>query len=223
MNCCTSISLPQSATLGEAILQAKRRMAESRSLEASEARDARYWLDAVAGTLHAGPELLQAERLEHVLLFNLLGDPLLKLRRPHVLRLEAAPAVAAGQRLVVSGETAVAGYLTVELVCRRDRTRIPAPRRQSPPATDTELAAFDEVYEQANDGRWTAKSFFCSAGPFQAALEVPSEARGPCYVVAFVDGAGDCELGSTPVAIRASDCARDVRARGRGAGRPASH
>ena len=105
----------------------------------------------------------------------------------------------------MSGETAVSGYLTVELVCRRDRTRIPPPRRPSPPATDAELAAFDEVYEQANDGRWTAKSFFCSAGPFHAALEVPSEVRGPCYVVAFVDGAGNCGLGSTPVAIRASD------------------
>ena len=74
--------LSQSATLGEAILQAKRRMAESRSLDATETRDARCWLDAVASTLHAGPELLHEERLEHILLFNLLGDPLLKLRVP---------------------------------------------------------------------------------------------------------------------------------------------
>jgi hypothetical protein len=134
-----------------------------------------------------------------VLLFNLFGDPLLRLPRPGKIRLETAKTATAGRRLRITGKVPIGGALTLEIACRRDRTIVPPPRRARSPITDWEMVAYDTVYAHANDRRWTAASGTCVAGEFVAELDIPFEASGPAHVRAFLDGPqghalGDCEI-----------------------------
>ena len=208
-------------TLGEVVLRAKRRMAASREGSETGPLDNRRWLDSLAGALSPSPGSLPEERMEHVLMFNLLGDPLLRLRRPRAVRLHAGEEVEAGQRLQVTGETEIAGQLTLELACRRDRTTIRAPRRQSFPRSPAELAAYSQVYARANDGRWAATAMLCGPGVFRAELRVPEQAEGPCFLRAFVDGGEECALGAAAVLVRRAGGSPQIASREAAAGESA--
>ncbi|MFV2070260.1 MAG: C25 family cysteine peptidase [Pirellulales bacterium] len=189
-------------TLGQLILHAKRRMASTPPEESQTEISTRQRLDALATMFSPQPDRLEEERLEHVQLFNLLGDPLLRLHHANEVHLEAVEYVHAGERLHVTGSTSTAGHMTLELVCRRDQTRETPPLRTSCPESDPALEAFSRVYELANDRRWTATGFPCQEGPFEAELRVPVDARGPCYVRAFVDGLAGYALGARPVLVK---------------------
>jgi hypothetical protein len=184
-------------TLGEALLHAKQKM-----LAAPKKDDARRaMLDALAATLSASSKDLAAERAEHVLMFNLLGDPLLRLRRPQPVSLQLAKSVPSGGSLQVDGISPIAGRATVELVMRRDRIRIPRPSRNAYPGNDKELAAFDEVYKKANDGCLKSVELAVPKGPFQARIAVPPDAIGNCAVSIFISGKAEMAMGSAPIEV----------------------
>ncbi len=113
------------ATLGELLLAAKRRMAAD---EKDNPR--RQLLDALAAAISPAADQLPAERLEHIALFNLLGDPLLRLPQPRPIEVHAADSVRGGELLNVSGRCELAGQGWIELVCRRDRNRVSLPSRR---------------------------------------------------------------------------------------------
>ena len=187
-------------TLGELILHAKQRMAAPRAPIEGRAPDARDWLETLAQAVYADEKHLQEERLEHVLLFNLLGDPLMRLRHPQRIQLQTVEETEAGQVLTVSGETAVGGTLTVELVCRRDRTRTEVPRRTAP-QVEADFAQYNDVYAQANDRCWSSRTVTCEPGPFRVELPVPLNARGPCHISACIEGTSEFALGAVPIAV----------------------
>jgi len=58
-------------TLGEALLRAKHELMK----EPSESDQRRTMLDSIAAAISPAPKKLAAERAEHLLLFNLIGDP----------------------------------------------------------------------------------------------------------------------------------------------------
>jgi hypothetical protein len=87
-------------------------------------------------------------------------------------------------------------------VCRRDRTKAPAPARREFVASEEALAAFSEAYLQANDLRWTARELHLARGAFHTELAVPLEAHGPCHVRVFLEGEGDYALGAADVLVR---------------------
>jgi hypothetical protein len=189
-------------TLGQVILHAKRRSVAPPSPDKEDQFDTRHWLDMLGAALSGPPESLEAERREHLLLFNLLGDPLLRIPRADEVKLAAAETATAGSSLQVAGHTPLSGRLTLELVCRRDRTKTDAPHRANAPLTDRDLEAFAAVYAQANDRRWARVSRQCAAGDFVVQFDVPPDAEGPCYVRAFVDGSAGHALGAAEVRIK---------------------
>jgi hypothetical protein len=186
-------------TLGEALLRAKQAMlakpADNDRLRAS--------LDAVAAAFSTGPEQLAAERAEHVLLFNLLGDPLLRLRRARAIEVAVAATATAGDSLAVAGRSPVDGRGTIELVVPRDRLTFQAPWRNECPQSPAGLAELQETYRRANDHRLAAVEVPVRGGRFAAALRLPAEAAGRCHVCVFVEGADDFALGSAAVQIAA--------------------
>jgi len=137
-----------------------------------------------------------------VLLFNLLGDPLLRLPDPGRVDLQTGEAAVAGEKLRISGKTEIGGYVTVELVCRRDRTKVASPRRQAFAASDEDLAEYEAVYSQANDRRWAATSFRAAAGTFETELLIPPDANGPCYLRAFAEGLDGHALGAAAITVQ---------------------
>ena len=120
------------ATVGELLAAAKRAMiTRPRDDERSQT------IDALAKLLNPASQDLALERAEHLELFNLIGDPLLKLPRAAVAQVQAPPQIRSGEKLEISGTTPIEGEVEIELVVRRDRlTFRPTPRpamRTRPP------------------------------------------------------------------------------------------
>ncbi|MCA9179296.1 MAG: hypothetical protein KDB14_32785 [Planctomycetales bacterium] len=191
-------------TLGELFLHAKRGLAaDADSAGAGPLAKNRQLLDMLARAVSPKPELVAAERMEHISLFNLIGDPLLQVRQPNALRLAAPPEHRAGDKLTLSGECDSPGQLRVELVCARDQQRFKSPSRG--PYVESKLAMreFDRTYVLANDCQWTFGEQQHKGGKFELNLDVPRECRGQCFLRVFVDGERHA-MGATPIFIKAA-------------------
>ena len=183
----------QPETLGQAILRAKRRMLEA------QPSGFRAGLDAAAAVLSPTRNQLEAERAEHLELFNLLGDPLLRVAYPREIEVEVARSAVAGRSIHVSLSTPLAGRGVVELAVRRDRlTFRPPVRRQFDPQ---QMAGYSHVYRLANEPRLAARTVSLGEGSFTTELPVPSEAEGACHVRVFVAGREGCAAGAADVHI----------------------
>ena len=68
----------------------------------------------LAAAVSPRPDLLADERAEHVLLFNLLGDPTLRMPLPEPIALKVAKDGIAGATLLVEGTTQLAGTATID-------------------------------------------------------------------------------------------------------------
>ncbi|MCC9609628.1 C25 family cysteine peptidase [Blastopirellula sp. JC732] len=180
-------------TLGELILYAKRDM-----VEASSKGGNRKLLDSLARLVSPKPELLKDERREHVQLFNLIGDPLLRLPRAESAQVASATEARAGESLVVSGISPVAGKGRLEVVCRRDLLTFKPETRTDYEAS---LPEFPNVYRQANDRCWESVELDLPAGPFETTIPLPAHCSGECHVRLFVEGADVCALGSCDVKV----------------------
>jgi hypothetical protein len=184
-------------TIGEVLLDAKRTMALAPRDDARSRQ-----LDSLASMLNpAGGDLAQ-ERLEHLDLFNLLGDPLLRLRHPHLVEVEAARVAVAGERLTVEGTSPLDGEATVELVVRRDRLTFRPVERSQYTRSSESSEEFKATYEKANDPRLAWGRVSVDGGRFQAVLDVPATAWGECHVRVFVQGRDDCAAGAADVTVR---------------------
>ena len=194
-------------TIGEVLLTAKRQLAEDRKIPRGEAtqaekQDLRLMLDALAATISPRPDLMDEERREHLDIFNLLGDPLLRLPQPKDFTLEMANEIQAGQVLELSGHCELAGKCTIELVSRRDRSRTNPRGRTKFDSASASLADYNEQYVLANDPLWKRVEMDFAGGEFKASITVPSEARGPCHVRVRVQGQQAFALGSADLFIR---------------------
>lgn len=190
------------ATLGELIVAAKRHTV--RPVADSRHRAA---LDAVAKTFAwATGGDAAAERLEHLDLFHLLGDPLLRLPHPRTIELAVRPTALAGESIDVTGTSPIAGTCTIELVVRRDRLAFEPPARgQFDPL---QMAGYAAVYERANEPRLASVQLGRVEGQFSARLSVPPDARGACHVRVFVEGQRACALGAADVRLDRSTVRR---------------
>ena len=158
-------------------------------------------LDTIASAISPMPRQLAAERAEHVLMFNLIGDPLLRLRHPKEIRFAAPSTVLAGTAMEISGTCAIDGRGILELALYRDRLPLPRPNRGEYPQVAEDLAEFQEIYRRANDRRLEAMELEVRDGRFTARLDVPPQASGRCHVCMFVEGSRDFASGAVDVQI----------------------
>ncbi len=185
-------------TLGEVVLRAKRSLVES----PHGPTPWRSMLDQVARLLSPAPGDLAAERAEHILLFNLLGDPLLRLPRAEKVRLVAPGSISPGQVLQVEGSCPIDGTATVELVVPRDRLGFAYSARPRYLESAEVLDAFRQTYRRANGRQLASVVVPVRDGTFSAALAVPKDAQGPCHLRAFVEGAKGFAGGAADVAVK---------------------
>jgi hypothetical protein len=185
-------------TIGEAILHAKRRSVGVESGGMSN----RWLLDTLAATVSPPGSDLAAERREHVHLFNLLGDPLLKLRYPQELTLEAPATVCPGSRMTVSVHSAVSGAGVIEIVADRRYAHSQTAARQSFDSNPDALAAYQQTYQVANDSRLCSGDAVTRDGRSTATLEIPPRAAGHYCVRAFIAGEKGFALGTANLEIR---------------------
>lgn len=196
--------LKQQPTLGEALLHAKRR-----SMTQDSDNLNRQMLDALASTLSPSSDSLVDERREHLALFNLLGDPLLRIRHPQTIQIQTPHDVDAGTTIEVVANCPIAGRCQVELSCRRDCLKESISSRDKFQPTHEALAAYSEVYELANNPRWCTEFVqIQEPGEFRTTLRVPPQAAGPCQIRLFTEGREVHAMGATNVFIRRASTAR---------------
>jgi hypothetical protein len=169
-------------TVGEIMVQVKRQLVRGRR-DDPESKT----LDWLAGTLGLHSDLA-AERAEHVLLFNLLGDPLLRVPHGRAMKLEVASKAVAGSTLDVAGESSISGRCTLEFVVRRDRLTFSPRIRTKFELSETAQREYEETYRRANDPRLDTALLTIPAGKFRTSLRVPTSASGACHVRVVVEG-----------------------------------
>jgi hypothetical protein len=147
---------------------------------------------------------LADQRREHVDLFNLLGDPLLRMPQPHEVRMTAPADARAGETIKISGKSPIGGRAVVEFVVRRDRMVETPPAREHYDQSPAGLAEFTTTYARANDTRLAAEEVELSPGEFTLSIGVPAEARGECHVRVYIEGTEGYALGSADVKVRAA-------------------
>jgi hypothetical protein len=179
------------ATLGTAILEAKRRMMVDEGQGAN-----RQALDALARLISPAPADLVAERAEHLALFNLLGDPLLRLALPGEAHVSADMIRTPKNVVSVHGSSPIDGLATVELVVRRDRLTFVPPVRRQFEADALILTRYDEIYRHANDPRLAVGQLKVVDGKFAGEVACPAGIRGPCHVRVFITGENACASGA---------------------------
>jgi hypothetical protein len=186
----------QARTLGEAFCLAKQRMAQTQAEDPH-----RQLLDALAAVVSPMPDRLEDERHEHLALFNLLGDPLLTLRRPAAVALEAPDAITAGQTLTVQGLSGISGSGMVEIASRRDRSKHELAPRRHFQWSDEFLRSMDDAYQQANDRVWVREPFQAHGGSFALHVDLPPGIRGPCYVRVWIENSQGAAEGATRIFV----------------------
>jgi hypothetical protein len=207
------------STLGEMVMQSKRNSVTSSRVSAGETGPAplaatalmndepnrnphaeyRRAIRVLGETFSPAGDRLGEEAREHVHLFHLLGDPLLRMKRPETIELVAISDAANTSTVVVSGQVPHNGEMLLELEYARDRIAFRMPRRLEFDSAPRNLDEYQRVYRQANFRTVARKTIQVGKGPFEARLEIPDWARGRCVVRGFM--AEDKER----VALGASD------------------
>jgi hypothetical protein len=197
-------------TLGETILAAKRRMMAPLDEKDPLGNVNRFLLDGVAAVISPSPDMLEEERREHLYLFNLIGDPMLTLSYPQSVTLKAPREAQPGEKLRISGHTALGGQGVLELICRRDQFKSPPPKRERFDPRDVALAEYQGVYEQALDRCFSRWALDLPQGDFATDITIPEDCQGPCHVRLLVAGEKSHALGSanlfvkTPAPVRSA-------------------
>ena len=112
-------------TLGDLVLQAKQSMVQKPDAKSEYHK----LIQSLGQAFSPEPDLLTAERGEHVHLMHLLGDPLLRLPRPAELKIESPEMTPPGSTINVTVIADQPGSLQLDLSYRRDRFRKRPPRR----------------------------------------------------------------------------------------------
>ncbi len=191
----------QRATLGELLMHTKRRMITDEGEEGDHFAQRRQLLDALAAALSPHGDRLRDERLEHVALFNLLGDPLLTLRRPASVEVTTDEVAVAGSSVQLRVRSPVQGRATIELVCRRDASRHEFSAREAVLDPDA-LELWQRDYERANDYRWATRRVDLIEPEALLEFEIPSEVTGPCYLRCYIEGEAEDALGAAAVFVQ---------------------
>ena len=185
-------------TLGSVFHKSKHRLGNP---EEKASRN-RLLLDGLAAVVSPRPDLMNEERLEHVDLFNLIGDPLLRVRKPERVKVDVDRAAAAGSSHTVTINSPISGEAVVELATMRGQLRFPSPVRSEFENNQKWLDGLDKVYNKSNNDVWASVACDVKAGESTTVkLEIPKDSTGICFVRVMVDGENRLSLGSESVII----------------------
>jgi len=158
------------ATIGEVVARAK-----VRSMKPKPEDKGRQFIELLAFAYEPDLKKRARERQEHVYLYNLIGDPTLRVAQLGQVVLEAAPAPGG---LGVKGTSPVDGRGFLEVVTPR---KVPDLKRAGDTPED-----FRKTYKLANTRVVLRQEIRVSQGRFSALLKVTGPA--PHFLRAFVEG-----------------------------------
>jgi hypothetical protein len=188
-------------TLGEWLLRAKR--------DTMAGYDRPIWSLLHAATVAAAPEGfdLKQERLEHLQLFNLFGDPTMQLVHPQNVAISAPETAIAGRTVDIRAECSVSGNAIVQLVTPLDGVR--AASRDCYDGSSKGRDEFEAMYQSVNNSRLASIAVEAKDGSFSAALPVPETAAGRYCIRVFVKGNDSFAIGGSRIQVAAPMPDRD--------------
>lgn len=197
----------EATTIGELTMLAKRRMVEG----SDNNREYRQMIEGMGRTFSPTPKLLKLERLEHAQLIHLIGDPLLRLKRPVKIEIATSSISAPGTKLNVRGTVPADGNLVIELAYQRDRLRERPPRRKDYDSSDESFSVYQKTYEKALDLVCSSKMIAVTKGEFETEIAIPADAVGRCVVRAMLESDELFAIGSTPVEVNRDPKSRSAK------------
>ena len=194
------------------MLRAKQRML-------SEAgNEYRLALDSLGETLSPLPAMLKDECREHIHLMQLIGDPLLRLKRPEKLNLKVAseleravPEFSQGETIEVLGTSTQGGILQIEVAYKRGRLRYRPAIRNDYDSSHESFSRIHEDYLRAQDPVCKQEFARIPAGNFSIKLKIPQGCRGDCDIRATLLGAKSLAVDSTPIRVRSNRQTRKLK------------
>ncbi|MDE0817703.1 MAG: C25 family cysteine peptidase [Pirellulaceae bacterium] len=189
-------------TLGEIILLAKQELVAATGESVSPNR---RLLDQIAAVTSPDSDLLKEERQEHSWMFNLLGDPLLRVNYPDGIRVKCAAIVNNGKKLQVTFDSPIVGKAVVEIVTQRGSQREQLIERninklKSTPKSDR-WNGYSKEYEMANDPVWVSAGREVQIGPQAIDVLVEDVSSGLQTVRVVIYGKRRLINGSTRVFV----------------------
>jgi hypothetical protein len=193
--------------LGQVVLQAKKAI----WLDDKEPEKAKEWstgsgsklkskyqsaIEAMATALSPAGHDLVAERREHVRLMNLLGDPLLVIRHPKPLNIEARDTYEAGESLEANIEAPWGGTIEVELLLHRDRLPSHLESIQANEQAEARYQRMQQNYDRANHLVIAHQHLEVEAGTHRILFESTDDFRGQYVLRARMQGAEDWAIGT---------------------------
>lgn len=164
-------------TIGEAFQQAKVRLMKPRKND-----EGRQFIEMLAMPYQPDAKKREKERYEHLFLYNLFGDPTVRI--PHVQRIELS-----WDGETLKGKSPIGGEATIEWVAER---KVPALRRD-----DDTPESFRSVYKKANQRTSGTKTATLKAGAFE--MNLPGKPDGRAWIRVYVQGKATAAAGSIEV------------------------
>ncbi|MDR1382788.1 MAG: C25 family cysteine peptidase [Planctomycetaceae bacterium] len=163
----------------------------------------RSMIDTMAWFSDPVSRRLQEQLVDHVHLFQLFGDPLLRLPLPDTITAEIPESVTAGHTLTIRGAATNAEMIVAELATPRKQP-ITVPKERTPfHLTNASREEFMKTYLSANNralqyavGRTHEKD-----GTFEISLTIPNNIEGKYIVRIFGTGKNGVSVGSSNVTI----------------------
>jgi len=185
-----AVFLERKATLGEAFLQAK-----VRSITPKAGDQQRAQIEFLSNIYEADAAKRKQERIEHLYLYNLIGDPSMRIPHPEVAKLKLPDQAAAGALVEIEIEAPIGGRYTVDVL----QERTPGlPGRKN----DTD-AEFERVYKRSNNWVRATTSGTAEAGTFKVKVQLPERLVATTYDVRiWIENDKGAALGNGRLKIR---------------------
>lgn len=176
------------ATLGEVWLETVR--AANRDPASTDSKEAPSMLDTMAVMMSPTSDRLPQERREHTQLYNLLGDPLLRITHPDTVPLHCPVSARAGTQITVSGTAPHAGKLTLEL------------HRRGEPSHDA-MRDLSDVQRHHAASVSLLESTVCEVEPgeFSVQLQLPESVTRSSLILARIESEDRYALGTDRILI----------------------
>lgn len=164
--------------LGDAWLHSLHQMHHEMEEEKSKTR---AMIDALAAVISpAGTDLVD-ERREHMRLYNLLGDPTLRMHQPLALTVQVKPAHDPGEAITVRVKSPISGKLSIHLDRPMGAVIDGDPNKTKIALSETEIRAGESK---------------------QTSMAIPPEIHGPCVVRVIVGGEKSWATASAKTLLR---------------------
>ncbi len=177
----------QPTTLGEMWLQT---IVRTNRQEVVDPNQPPAMIDALASMASPTADRLPEERREHTRLYNLLGDPLMRLRHLHRLSLDCPRQATPGQRVHVHGMAPRAGRLVIEL---HRHGEAPRPSGESQDLRSNHRRASRSLIER--------QAIEVSQGGFDVIVPLPEGATGSFNVLTRLETEEQCWIGDSRVLV----------------------